>query len=44
MLHIIFQEHGLYPDEVYKKPKKVKQFMYASTMLKLEDEKKAAGK
>lgn len=42
MLHVIFQRHGLPPDEVYNKPIGAQQFMYASMLLQLEEEQKTA--
>lgn len=44
MLHIAFQEQGIMPDELYAKPRAVKNFVYASTILKLEAEEKASKK
>lgn len=40
MLHIMLQEHGIMPDELYKKPRGVKNFIYASTLLKIEEQDK----
>lgn len=44
MLHFLLQDKGLMPDEIYKKPRGVKNFIYASTLLRLEEEEKAAKK
>ncbi|QGG58703.1 hypothetical protein GE073_10500 [Paenibacillus sp. B01] len=41
LLHLIFQRHGIAPDEVYNKEERFKRFMYASMMLQLEEEEKA---
>jgi hypothetical protein len=40
MLHNIFQLHHIPPDEVYKKPKGVRRFMYASMILRAEADAK----
>jgi hypothetical protein len=40
MLHIIFQDKGIMPDEIYHKPRGVKNFIYASTIFKIEQEEK----
>jgi hypothetical protein len=41
MLHYLLQECGIMPDTVYTKPRGVKNFIYASTLLKLEQLEKA---
>ncbi|MFD2671034.1 hypothetical protein [Marinicrinis sediminis] len=40
MLHVIFQRQGISPDEVYAKPVGVQQYMFASTILALEEEER----
>ena len=42
MLHLIFQRHHIPPDEVYAKPFRHRMFMYASMLLEIEPELKAA--
>lgn len=44
MLHILLQERSIMPDEVYSKPRGVKNFIYASTLLRIEADEKAAKK
>jgi hypothetical protein len=44
MLHYLLQEKSLMPDEIYAKPRGVKNFIYASTLLQIEMEEKAAKK
>lgn len=41
MLHFLLQDKGIMPDEIYTKPRGVKNFIYASTLLRLEQEEKA---
>lgn len=41
MLHYLLQEHGMMPDEIYSKPRGVKNFIYASTLVRLDEEEKA---
>jgi hypothetical protein len=41
-LHLVYQRHHLPPHEVYNLPKKQKNFMYASDLLALEEEKAEA--
>lgn len=41
MLHYLLQENGIMPDEVYNKPRGVKNFIYASTLIKIEQIEKA---
>lgn len=40
-MHHIFQRLGIPPDEVMKKPRGVRAFMFASMLVQLEAEKKA---
>lgn len=40
MLHYIFQDKGLLPDEIYTKPRGVKNFIYASVLLAIEQQEK----
>jgi hypothetical protein len=40
MLHILLQERNIMPDEVYKKPRGVKNFIYASTLVYIEEQQK----
>lgn len=39
-MHHIFQRLGIPPDEVMKKPRGVRAFMFASMLVQLEAEKK----
>ncbi len=39
MLHHIFQRTGITPEEVYAKPPGVRAFMFASMMVRLENDK-----
>jgi hypothetical protein len=41
LLHRIFQNHHIPPDEVYQKEWRHRKFMYASEMLAAEAEEKA---
>lgn len=41
MLHYLLQDKGHMPDEIYLKPRGVKNFIYASTLLRIEQEEKA---
>jgi len=41
MLHFLLQDKGILPDEIYVKPRGVKNFIYASTLLRIEQEEKA---
>lgn len=38
LLHHIFQRQGIPPDEVMSKPLGVRAFMFASTLLRVEEE------
>ena len=38
MLHQIFQRQGIPPDEVMSKPRGVRMLMFASTLVRLEEE------
>ncbi|EET60427.1 hypothetical protein BRYFOR_07623 [Marvinbryantia formatexigens DSM 14469] len=38
LLHQIFQRQGIPPDEVMDKPAGVRAFMFASTMIRLEQQ------
>lgn len=40
LLHQIFQRTGITPDEVYSKTPGVRAFMFASMMVRLEDDGK----
>lgn len=40
MLHALLQDKGHLPDEIYAKPRGVKNFIYASTLLRMEEENK----
>lgn len=42
MIHLLLQEsnYTLSPDEIYKKPKSVKHFIYASLDLTMKERKK----
>lgn len=40
LLHQIFQRTGITPDEVYSKTPGVRAFMFASMMVRLEDDEK----
>jgi hypothetical protein len=44
MLHLLLQDKNMMPDEVYNKPRGVKNFIYASTLLRIEQEEKEANK
>jgi len=41
LLHQIFQRQGIPPDEVMRKPSGVRAFMFASMIVRLENDKKA---
>jgi hypothetical protein len=43
-VHWIFQRQGIPPDEIYNKPPGTRAFMYASAMIVMEEEDKAAKK
>ena len=43
-MHWIFQRQGIPPDEIYAKPPGARAFMYASALIVMEDEAKAARK
>lgn len=36
MLHYLLQKHGIMPDEVYAKPRGVKNFIYASNLIQID--------
>lgn len=38
MLHRIFQNHGIPPDEVYRKEWRIRKFMYASELIVIDAE------
>lgn len=40
LLHQIFQRTGLTPDEIYAKPPGVRDFIFASMMVRLEEDGK----
>lgn len=44
MLHRIFQNHGIPPDEVYQKEWRYRKFMYASEKIAAEEEDKVIKK
>lgn len=41
MLHVIFQRHGIMPDKILALPDGVRAFLFASTIVQLEDERDA---
>ena len=41
MLHQIFQRQGIPPDEVMAKPSGVRAFMFASMIVRLENDERA---